>query len=149
MAVSPQHVHPATSVNCSMVVRCTAGFWPSSFSSCPCSACSVGCFLNSQVTHQLYSHVPRSNSTSVALNPAKRQYVTQQSSIVQNDVFAVMRNCPVPTCTFPTSGTTINQLYRTYHDYSVTQITSDANQFAIYLRSMAFVFLWTVLQRCR
>ena len=67
----------------------------------------------------------------LALNPAKRQYVTRQSSVVQNDVYAVMRNCAVPYCTNASPATTIDQLYLTYHDYAVTQVVSNAETFNI------------------
>jgi hypothetical protein len=72
----------------------------------------------------------------LAINPAKRQYVTEQSSIVQNDVYAVMHNCAVPYCTNPSPATTINQLYLTYHDYSATQVTSNGN----ILQTFSFIF---------
>jgi hypothetical protein len=67
-----------------------------------------------------------------AINPAKRQYVTEQISIVQNDVYAMMRNCAVPYCTNTSPATTTSQLYLTYHDYSISQSTSNGNRLEIF-----------------
>ncbi|CAF4279362.1 unnamed protein product [Rotaria sp. Silwood2] len=82
-----------------------------------------------------------------AINPAKRQYLTEQSSIVQNDVYAVMHNCAVPYCTNASPATTINQLYLTYHDYSATQITSNGNVFQTF-SLVFFGFLYILIKLC-
>ncbi|CAF3464355.1 unnamed protein product [Rotaria sp. Silwood1] len=82
-----------------------------------------------------------------AINPAKRQYITEQSSIVQNDVYAVMHNCAVPYCTNASPATTINQLYLTYHDYSATQVTSNGNIFQTF-SFIFFGFLYILLKLC-
>lgn len=83
----------------------------------------------------------------LALNSAKRQYVTQQSSIVQNDVYAVMHNCAVPYCTNPSPATTINQLYLTYHYYSATEVTSNGNIFRTF-SFFFFIFLYILNKLC-
>ncbi len=83
----------------------------------------------------------------LAINPAKRQYVTEQSSIVQNDVYAVMHNCAVPYCTNASPATTINQLYLTYHDYSATEVTSNGNIFQTF-SLVFFVFLYILNKLC-
>ncbi|CAF0862247.1 unnamed protein product [Rotaria sordida] len=82
-----------------------------------------------------------------AINPAKRQYITEQSSIVQNDVYAVMHNCAVPYCTNASPSTTINQLYLTYHDYSATQITSNGNIFQTF-SLIFFGLLYILIKLC-
>ncbi|CAF3540711.1 unnamed protein product [Rotaria sp. Silwood1] len=82
-----------------------------------------------------------------AINPAKRQYITEQSSIVQNDVYDVMHNCAVPYCTNASPATTINQLYLTYHDYSATQVTSNGNIFQTF-SFIFFGFLYILLKLC-
>jgi len=83
----------------------------------------------------------------LAINPAKRQYVTQQSSIVEDNEYAVMHNCAVPYCTNASPATTINSLYLTYYYYSATQVTSNGNTFQTF-SLFFFVFLYILNKLC-
>jgi hypothetical protein len=139
-----QNVHHVISVNFSMVVQFIVGYLLFFFFFYRCLLSSDGFFPNNQVKLLAFFLLFKITFLFcvfyLAINPAKRQYLTQQSSIVQNDVYAVMHNCPVPYCTYPSPATTINTLYLTYHDYSATQITSNANISPIF-SFIFFVFL--------
>ena len=144
----PPDVHRAISVNSSTDVRCTVGSWPFFCFCCRCSLSLDGFSPNNRVRRSEELWIGLETRKILALNPAKRQYVTRQSSVVQNDVYAVMRNCAIPYCTNTSPATTINQLYLTYHDYSVTQVTSHGNTLAGYswillaLLMYLFALIW-------